>query len=70
MTHPTFALPVITDKHHAIHGFRCKECRGKAYADKGRVRVAHRQDCPIYLRLVLTHPRFYPTLESYRSNPN
>lgn len=66
--YPTIA-PNVTAQHRTIHGFRCKDCQGKAYADAGRVRVSHHQDCSIYLRLLLTHPNFYPTLETYRSNP-
>lgn len=61
---------LVTEQHRAIHGFRCRDCRGKAYADKGRVRVRHSNDCAIYTRLLLTHPLFYSTLETYRSNPN
>lgn len=56
-------------QHRLIYGFRCKECRGKAYADAGRVRVAHSQDCAIFLRLLWTHPNFYVTLDKYRKQP-
>lgn len=52
---------------NAIPNFKCKECKGKAYHDSGRVRVAHRQDCAIFLRMALTHPQFFTTLEMYRS---
>lgn len=70
MTNYARIAPGITAQHREIHGFRCKDCRGKAYADSGRVRVSHRQDCAIYRRMVLTHPRFYRTLELYRSTTN
>lgn len=53
--------------YNNLNGFRCKGCKGRAVVDAGRVRIAHRQDCAIYMRLVLTHPRFFATLDMYRS---
>lgn len=69
MTNYRKIAPGIGEQHKAIHGFRCKDCRGKAYADGGRVRVSHRQDCAIFLRMILTHPNFYATLDKYRKQP-
>jgi len=50
--------------------YRCEKCKGRAVVYQGRVRINHKMDCEIRLRLLLTYPRFARILEAYRSNPN
>lgn len=64
--HPFTGKRSTLSQHSTVGRYRCPECNGKGFADNGRVRVAHRQDCAIFLRMVLRHPRFFAVLDEYR----
>lgn len=43
-----------------IEGYKCDDCAGRAFVEKGRIRVLHDPlGCTRYLRLKREHPKMY-----------